>query len=67
MSNILTLSGCFLMSLGLVLMAMPELIEYLKKLSLKQKVSEYAPADEQNKAGTPIKGGIISIVVPVVV
>lgn len=67
MSNILTLSGCFLMSLGLVLMAMPELIEYLKKLSLKQTVSEYALADDQKKAGTPIMGGILFIVVPVVV
>ena len=67
MSNILQLAGCFLMSLGLVLMAMPELIEYLKKLSLKQTVSEYALEDDQKKAGTPIMGGILFIVVPVIV
>ena len=67
MSNILQLSGCFLMSLGLVLMAMPELIEYLKRLSLKQTVSEYALEDDKKKAGTPIMGGILFIVVPVVV
>lgn len=67
MSNILQMAGCFLMSLGLVLMAMPELIEYLKKLSLKQTVSEYALEDDQKKAGTPIMGGILFIVVPVIV
>ena len=67
MSNILQLAGCFLMSLVLVLMAMPELIEYLKKLSLKQTVSEYALEDDQKKAGTPIMGGILFIVVPVIV
>ena len=67
MSNILQVAGCFLMSLGLVLMAMPELIEYLKKLSLKQTVSEYALEDDQKKAGTPIMGGILFIVVPVIV
>ena len=46
---------------------MPELIEYLKKLSLKQTVSEYALEDDQKKAGTPIMGGILFIIVPVCV
>ena len=67
MSHILLLIGAFLISLGVVMLAMPELIEYLKKLSLKQTVSEYALEDDQKKAGTPIMGGILFIIVPVCV
>ena len=67
MSHILLLIGAFLISLGVVMLAMTELIEYLKKLSLKQTVSEYALEDDQKKAGTPIMGGILFIIVPVCV
>ena len=67
MSHILLLIGAFLISLGVVMLAMPELIEYLKKLSLKQTVSEYALEDDQKMAGTPIMGGILFIIVPVCV
>ena len=67
MSHILLLIGAFLISLVVVMLAMPELIEYLKKLSLKQTVSEYALEDDQKKAGTPIMGGILFIIVPVCV
>ncbi|MGM9941769.1 MAG: phospho-N-acetylmuramoyl-pentapeptide-transferase [Bulleidia sp.] len=67
MGNILTTIGSFLVSWGLVLAFMPKLIEYLKKLSLKQTVSEYALDDDRKKAGTPIMGGILFIVVPVLI
>lgn len=67
MGNRLIALGGFLVSWGLVLAFMPKLIEYLKKLSLKQTVSEYALEDDQKKAGTPIMGGILFIVVPVVI
>ena len=57
----------FLISLIAVLILMPPFINYLKKLSFRQSVSEYALADDQKKAGTPIMGGILFILVPVIV
>lgn len=57
----------FLVSLGIVLVAMPPFIKYLQKLSLKQSVSEYALEDDKKKAGTPIMGGILFIIVPILV
>ncbi|MCR4950162.1 MAG: phospho-N-acetylmuramoyl-pentapeptide-transferase [Solobacterium sp.] len=57
----------FLISLVIVLIAMPPFIEFLKKLSFRQSVSEYALEDDQKKAGTPIMGGILFIIVPIVV
>lgn len=38
-----------------------------KKLSFKQSVSEYALEDDQKKAGTPIMGGVLFILVPILV
>lgn len=57
----------FCVSLTIVMLVMPRFIEYLKKLSFKQSVSEYALEDDKKKAGTPIMGGILFIIVPVVV
>lgn len=57
----------FLISLCIVLVSMPSLIRYLKKLSLRQSVSEYALEDDQKKAGTPIMGGLLFIIVPIIV
>ncbi len=57
----------FCVSLIIVMLVMPHFIEYLKKLSFKQSVSEYALEDDKKKAGTPIMGGILFIIVPVVV
>lgn len=56
----------FVLSLSIVLVTMPFLIQYLKKLSFKQTVSEYALEDDKKKAGTPIMGGILFIIVPVI-
>jgi len=58
---------CFAASLLISLIAMPYLIHYLKRLSLKQTISEYSLPEDQKKAGTPIMGGIMFIVVPVAV
>ena len=55
----------FLASFAIVMITMPLLIKYLKKLSLKQSVSEYALPDDQKKAGTPIMGGLLFIAVPI--
>lgn len=57
----------FACSLVIVLLAMPSFIKYLKKLSFKQSVSEYALEDDKKKAGTPIMGGVLFIVVPIIV
>ena len=57
----------FLISLCIVLVSMPSLIQYLKRLSLRQSVSEYALEDDQKKAGTPIMGGLLFIIVPIIV
>lgn len=57
----------FVVSLGICLAVYPSLIEYLKKLSFKQSVSEYALEDDKKKAGTPIMGGVLFIIVPIIV
>lgn len=57
----------FLISLAVVLIYMPSLISYLKRQSLRQSISEYSLPEDQKKAGTPIMGGIMFIVVPVIV
>ncbi len=57
----------FVVSLGIVLAVMPRFIEYLRKLSFKQSVSEYALEDDKKKAGTPIMGGVLFIIVPIFV
>ena len=57
----------FAVSLTAMFILMPSFIEYLKKLSFRQSVSEYALEDDQKKAGTPIMGGILFILVPVIV
>ena len=57
----------FIVSLAVVLVLMPPFITYLKKLSFKQSVSEYALEDDQKKAGTPIMGGVLFILVPILV
>lgn len=56
-----------LVSMVIVLIAMPLYIKFLKDQSLRQSVSEYALPDDQKKAGTPIMGGVLFIIVPVFV
>lgn len=63
---ILKLGLGLLIGFGIVFAAMPKWIEYLKSLSFKQTVSEYALEDDKKKAGTPIMGGVLFIIAPVV-
>lgn len=56
-----------LVSLGLILIVMPFFIKYLKRLNLAQTVSEYALDDFKEKAKTPIMGGLLFVIIPVVV
>ena len=58
---------CFLISLLAVLVLMPKFIDYMKRMSVRQSISEYSLEEDQKKAGTPIMGGILFIIVPVVV
>ena len=46
---------------------MPKLIDYLKKISFNQTVSEYSLKEYKEKAKTPTMGGILFIVVPIIV
>ncbi|MDO4414845.1 MAG: phospho-N-acetylmuramoyl-pentapeptide-transferase [Erysipelotrichaceae bacterium] len=57
----------FVISLVIVLVTMPPFIKFLKKLSFRQTISEYSLDDDQKKAGTPIMGGILFIVTPLIV
>ncbi|MEE3486899.1 MAG: phospho-N-acetylmuramoyl-pentapeptide-transferase [Bulleidia sp.] len=56
----------FAASLALVLWLMPKWIEKLKKLSLRQTVSEYSLEEYKEKGKTPIMGGVLFIIVPVI-
>ena len=57
----------FIISLILVLIGMPKLIDYLKKISFNQTVSEYSLKEYKEKAKTPTMGGILFIVVLIIV
>ncbi len=57
---------CFFASLVAVMAIMPWFIGFLKRLSFKQSVSEYSLEDDKKKAGTPIMGGILFILAPIV-
>ncbi|MBQ9328286.1 MAG: phospho-N-acetylmuramoyl-pentapeptide-transferase [Solobacterium sp.] len=57
----------FVISLVAVWVFMPSLIAYLKKLSFQQTVSEYSLEEYKEKGKTPIMGGILFIVVPLLV
>ncbi|MCR5795794.1 MAG: phospho-N-acetylmuramoyl-pentapeptide-transferase [Solobacterium sp.] len=58
---------CFILGFAGVFLTMPPFIEYLKKLSLRQTVSEYSLEEDQKKAGTPIMGGVLFILFPIIV
>ncbi len=54
-----------LISLAIVMVSMPPFIKFLKKLSFRQSISEYSLEEDQKKAGTPIMGGVLFIIVPI--
>ena len=68
MKNYILLAAlCFVLSLGLMLWVMPKFIKLLKSLNYNQSVSEYALEEYKNKAKTPIMGGLLFVLIPVVV
>ncbi len=57
----------FTLSLSLILILMPSLINYLKSISFNQTVNEYALQEYKEKAKTPTMGGILFVLIPVIV
>ncbi|MCI6271563.1 MAG: phospho-N-acetylmuramoyl-pentapeptide-transferase [Erysipelotrichaceae bacterium] len=56
-----------LVSLLLVLVLMPILIKFLKSLSVNQSVNQYALEQYKTKEKTPIMGGILFVIVPILI
>ncbi len=57
----------FTISLIVVLLVMPHFIDFLKKISFNQTVNDYSLQEYKDKAKTPIMGGALFIIVPVLV
>lgn len=67
MNNKLILTLFFFINLVLTLIIMPKFITALKNHNINQSVSEYALEEYKKKAKTPIMGGLMFVVIPVVV
>lgn len=57
----------FLLTLVALLITMPLFISYLKKRDINQVTSEYALDEFKNKEKTPIMGGLLFVVIPVII
>ena len=64
---IINLLLSFGLSLALVMLIMPRFINLLKSLNYNQEVSEYALEEYKKKAATPIMGGLLFVVIPIIV
>ena len=64
---LLRLGIAFLISLILVIVIMPKYIDFLKRVSFNQTVSEYSLKEYKEKAKTPTMGGVVFIIVPLLV
>lgn len=67
MGSVITLLLAFIVSLGITLVLMPLYIKALKALKYSQTVSEYALEEYKEKGKTPIMGGLLFVVIPLVV
>ena len=56
-----------LLSVGLMILAMPKFITYLKSRNINQVTSEYALQEFKEKENTPIMGGLLFVVIPIIV
>lgn len=57
----------FVLSCGLLSIVMPYFIKTLKRRNVNQVTSEYALDEYKNKEKTPIMGGLLFVVIPVIV
>ena len=64
---IINLLLSFGLSLAIVMLIMPRFINLLKSLNYNQEVSEYALEEYKKKAATPIMGGLLFVVIPIIV
>ncbi|MBR4469883.1 MAG: phospho-N-acetylmuramoyl-pentapeptide-transferase [Erysipelotrichaceae bacterium] len=67
MKTILIPLAGFVLSLVAILVAMPYFIRYLKRKNINQVTSEYALEEFKNKDKTPIMGGLLFVVIPIIV
>lgn len=65
--NILRYILGFILTLGLMIVVMPHFITFLKKKNINQITSEYALEEFKNKEKTPIMGGLLFVVIPILV
>ena len=56
-----------LLSAGMMILLMPKFITYLKSRNINQVTSEYALQEFKEKEKTPIMGGLLFVVVPIIV
>ena len=56
-----------LLSIGLMILAMPKFIAYLKSRNINQVTSEYALQEFKEKEKTPIMGGLLFVLIPILV
>lgn len=64
--NFIYLIG-FVVTLALMIIIMPKYINLLKRLNINQVTSEYALKEFKEKGKTPIMGGLLFVVIPVIV
>lgn len=57
----------FVLSCGLLTIVMPFFIKSLKQRNINQVTSEYALDEYKNKSKTPIMGGLLFVIIPVIV
>ncbi len=55
------------LSVGLMILAMPKFISYLKSRNINQVTSEYALQEFKDKQKTPIMGGLLFVLIPIFV
>ena len=58
--------ACFILSLALIVIVMPYFIKALKRRNINQVTSEYALDEFKNKEKTPIMGGLLFVVLPII-
>ena len=67
MSFILTLLVAFFASFVIIVVMMPFYIRLLISMNMNQEVSEYALDEYKNKAKTPIMGGLLFVIIPIII
>jgi len=65
--SLLLFSLVIIFSYGIIFFLMPFYINFLKKRQINQEVSEYALQEYKDKAKTPIMGGLLFVVIPLLV